>query len=153
MSIKQSVKEITFVSYFLFYHNSSDSCSSVPFRRLSSASASQSWYVSHVRDIALEVVKEKITEISAVVATCILPVPPTTSLSSILNVSITKFTASDTYEKTPSKFPCFDIIKGVSEKFTACTTPQRIPLMRWISRCLPQRPQRADGGSQTVCLL
>ena len=32
----------------------------------------------------------------------------------MLNVTIPKFTASDTNEKPPSKFPCFDIIKGVS---------------------------------------
>ena len=39
---------------------------------------------------------------------------PTTSLSSILNVTIPKLTVSDTDEKTPSKFPCFEIQKGVS---------------------------------------
>ena len=32
----------------------------------------------------------------------------------MLNVTITKFTASDTDEKTPSKFPWFEIIQGVS---------------------------------------
>ena len=40
---------------------------SAPFRRLSSASASQSWYVRHVRYLALEVVKENIPDSSAVV--------------------------------------------------------------------------------------
>ena len=67
MSIKQSVKKITFIPYFLFYHNSRDSGASVPFRRLLSASASQSWYVRHVRDISLEVFNEKIPDSSAVV--------------------------------------------------------------------------------------
>ena len=62
MSIKQSVKELTFVSYFLFYHNSSNCCAFAPFLRLTYASASQSCYVSHVRDIVLEVVKEKILD-------------------------------------------------------------------------------------------
>ena len=67
MSIEQSVKELTLISYLLFSYNYSDSCASTPFRRLPSASASQSWYVRHVRDIALEVVKGKITDSSAVV--------------------------------------------------------------------------------------
>ena len=65
--IKHSAKELTFNSYFLFFHNSSDSFSSAPFRRLPSTSASQSWYVRHVRYLALEVVKEKIPDSSAAV--------------------------------------------------------------------------------------
>ena len=67
MSIKKSVKELTLISYFLFYHNSNDSCASSPFHRLPSASMSQSCYVRHVRDIAVELVKEKNPESSAVV--------------------------------------------------------------------------------------
>ena len=34
MSIEQSVKEFTFIYYFLFSHNSSDRCTSTPFFRL-----------------------------------------------------------------------------------------------------------------------
>ena len=40
---------------------------------------------------------------------------PATSLSSMLNVTIPKLTASDTDENTPSKFPCFEIQKWVSK--------------------------------------
>ena len=32
----------------------------------------------------------------------------------MMNVTITKFIASETNNKTPSKFPCFEILKGVS---------------------------------------
>ena len=39
-----------------------------------------------------------------------------TSISSVLYVTITKFTASDTDEKTSSKFLCFEIQKGVLNK-------------------------------------
>ena len=34
----------------------------------------------------------------------------------MLNVTIINFAASDTDEKTSSKFPYFDILKGVSNK-------------------------------------
>ena len=67
ISIKQSVKELTFLSYFLFSHNSSNICASTPFRRLPYALASNSWYGRHVRDLALELFKEKNTDSSAVV--------------------------------------------------------------------------------------
>ena len=67
MSIGNSVNELTLISYLLFSNNSSDSGASAPFRRLPSASASQSWYVRHVRNLTLEVVKEKIPDSSAVV--------------------------------------------------------------------------------------
>ena len=53
--------------HFLFSHNSSDSCASAPFHQLPSASASQSWYVRHVRYLALEVVKGKNPDSSDVV--------------------------------------------------------------------------------------
>ena len=39
---------------------------------------------------------------------------PTTSISSMLHVTIPKFTGIDTDKKTPSKFPWFDILKWVS---------------------------------------
>ena len=65
MSIKQSVKELTLISYLLFFNNSRDCCASSDFRQLPPASASQSWYARNVRDLALEVVKEKISDPAA----------------------------------------------------------------------------------------
>ena len=67
MSIKHSVNELTFIYYFLFSHNYSNIWAFASLRRLLSASASQSWYVRRVRDLSLEVVKEKIPDSSAVV--------------------------------------------------------------------------------------
>ena len=67
MPIKYSVKEITFISYFLFSHKSSGSGASAPFRQIPSASESQLWYVRHVKDLALEVVNETIPDSSDVV--------------------------------------------------------------------------------------
>ena len=67
MSIEQSVKELTLISYLLFSYNYSDSCASAPFLLIPSASEYQSWYVRDIMDIALEVVKEKIPDRSAVV--------------------------------------------------------------------------------------
>ena len=67
MSIEKSVKELHFISYLLLSNNSSDSGTSAPFSRLPSASASQLWYVRHVRDLALGVVNEKNPDSSAVV--------------------------------------------------------------------------------------
>ena len=84
MSIEQSVKEFNLISYFLFYHNSSDICASASFRRLQSASASQSWCVRHVRDIALEVAKEKIPDSSALVDS-----NPSTMILHKLNLTLT----------------------------------------------------------------
>ena len=83
MSIKQSVKELTWISYFLFSHNSSDSCASAPFRQIPFTSASKSWYVSHVRDLALEVVKEKIPVSSSVVYS-----NPSTTILRNLNLTL-----------------------------------------------------------------
>ena len=67
MSIEQSDKELNFIYYLIFSHNSSNICASAPFRRLPSVSSSHSWCVRHVRDLALELVKENISNISAVV--------------------------------------------------------------------------------------
>ena len=67
MPIEQSFKELTFISYFLSSHNSSNSCASAPFRRLPSVSSSHSWCVRHDRDLALELVKENISDSSSMV--------------------------------------------------------------------------------------
>ena len=67
MSIEHSVKELTFISYLLFSHNSRNICASAPFFQLPYASVSQSWYVRYVSFLSLEVVKETFPDSSAVV--------------------------------------------------------------------------------------
>ena len=71
----------------------------------------------------------------------------------MLNVTIPKFTASVTDEKTHPSFHDLRFQKGCLTTFTAYNMQQRIHLMRWISRRLTQRLHRTDGGAQTVCLL
>ena len=64
-SNRVSRNSLSFITSFSY--NYSDSCASAPFLLIPSASEYQSWYVRDIMDIALEVVKEKIPDRSAVV--------------------------------------------------------------------------------------
>ena len=91
--------------------------------------------------------------ISAVLETWSLPVPQPPASQSCWMLPFPSSLRATLMRRTHPSFYYLIFKKGCWTTFTACTTPRRMHLMRWISRRLTKRLQRMYDGAQNACLL